>query len=318
MAGNLRLLKSLKPGATVPRCGLCGKTENLVRTECCGNWICNDEDKYVIFSYARNSCHRNHDQFTLCAGHHHLGHEGDWKTCKKCRTSFEAEMYVWYGTNEYNFEKLENPPSFKPTHCISCGVVIKLGEDGYTKSKDGYSCASCSHDEMQQFLSMRGSISAGKATKTVDGTVRGTHRKNTEGVILEEEYADVLRELETAIVRVHKHQPSLLDLEILDALEGLIRMYAWEKEGRGVPTSRLSDRPLQVFEACRKTCECWLGHQSFTAREIRLRENTDRESVTLDELLRCLKRIRSSVQLWNKEGGRQGYLNYVRQFLPPG
>jgi len=171
---------------------------------------------------------------------------------------------------------------------------------------------------MQQFLSMRGSISAGKATKTVDGTVRGTHRKNTEGVILEEEYADVLRELETAIVRVHKHQPSLLDLEILDALEGLIRMYAWEKEGRGVPTSRLSDRPLQVFEACRKTCECWLGHQSFTAREIRLRENTDRESVTLDELLRCLKRIRSSVQLWNKEGGRQGYLNYVRQFLPPG
>ncbi len=44
-----------KSKPTGPRCGLCGKTGNLIRTECCGNWICDDEDKYVIFSYARNS-----------------------------------------------------------------------------------------------------------------------------------------------------------------------------------------------------------------------------------------------------------------------
>ncbi len=39
-----------------PRCGLCGKTKKLTKTECCDQWICDDEDKYVIFSYARNSC----------------------------------------------------------------------------------------------------------------------------------------------------------------------------------------------------------------------------------------------------------------------
>ena len=42
------------------KCFICGATKNLVRTECCGKWICDDEDKYVVFSYARNSCHRNH------------------------------------------------------------------------------------------------------------------------------------------------------------------------------------------------------------------------------------------------------------------
>ena len=42
-----------------PRCGLCGKMANLTKTECCGRWICDDEDKYVLFSYARYSCHRN-------------------------------------------------------------------------------------------------------------------------------------------------------------------------------------------------------------------------------------------------------------------
>jgi len=32
-----------------PRCGLCGKTKNLIKTECCGNWMCNDEHKYITF-----------------------------------------------------------------------------------------------------------------------------------------------------------------------------------------------------------------------------------------------------------------------------
>ena len=60
---------------------------------------------------ARNSCHRNHRRYTLCAFHHGEGHPGDWQTCPKCRKSFPTEIYVRYGTNEYNFVKLENPPA---------------------------------------------------------------------------------------------------------------------------------------------------------------------------------------------------------------
>jgi hypothetical protein len=130
--------------AQQPRCGLCGKTKNLTRTECCGNWICDDEHKYVMFSYARNSCHRNHSRYTLCSYHHNEGHKGDWKTCKACRAGFETEMYVWYGTNEYNFETLENPPAYEPTRCSSCGQVIRLGADGYSISGKKYLCMNCS------------------------------------------------------------------------------------------------------------------------------------------------------------------------------
>lgn len=94
------------------RCGLCGKTRKLTRTECCDKWICDDEDKYVLFSYARNSCDRNHRRYTLCGFHHTEEHPGRWTECKRCRDEIaEAEMYVWYGTNDYNFEKLKNPPS---------------------------------------------------------------------------------------------------------------------------------------------------------------------------------------------------------------
>jgi len=129
------------------RCGLCGKRKKLTRTECCGRPICDDESDYVMFSYARNSCSRNHRRFTLCGIHHGEGHKGAWQGCRACRKHpAELEMYVWYGTNEYNFEKLENPPAYEPTHCAGCGRVIRLGSDGYVIGPGGYRCEECYED----------------------------------------------------------------------------------------------------------------------------------------------------------------------------
>jgi len=140
-------------GSQVHRCGLCGKTGNLTKTECCGQWICDDEDQYVMFSYERNSCHRNHRRYTLCSYHFNEGHKGDWKTCKTCRGDFEddLEMYVDYGTNEYNFEVLENPPAFKPTHCIRCGKIIVKANGGYTQSSEGCVCFDCEESPLEMF-----------------------------------------------------------------------------------------------------------------------------------------------------------------------
>jgi len=107
-----------------------------------------------MFSYARNSCSRNHHRYTLCGFHHVEEHAGDWKECSDCRGGFEPEMVVWYGTNEYNFEKLPNPPSYEPTKCSQCGTVISLGEDEYSikpaKSGSEYWCGECTHEDMEK------------------------------------------------------------------------------------------------------------------------------------------------------------------------
>jgi len=134
-----------KVGIEIPRCGLCGKTKNLTKTECCGQWICDDEHKYVLFSYARNSCSRNHRRYTLCAHHNQEEHSGSWQTCKKCQKDFETEIYVYYGTNEYNFVKLENPPKYKPSHCAKCKKIISLAEGGYSLKGGEYFCMECSN-----------------------------------------------------------------------------------------------------------------------------------------------------------------------------
>lgn len=135
-----------------PICGICAKKKKLVKTDCCKNWICNDEDKYVIFSYAKNSCSRNHRRFTLCGYHNTEGHSGKWQSCKKCFDSFkhELEMYVWYGTNGYNFEVLENPPSYKPTYCAKCGNVIVLSDGGYSTLCEVYRCENCPITEVER------------------------------------------------------------------------------------------------------------------------------------------------------------------------
>jgi hypothetical protein len=126
-----------------PRCALCGKTGKLTRTPCCNNWICDDADQYVPFSYGRNSCFTNHAKYTICALHHHQGHTGRWQDCAMCREAQPLELYVHSATNEYNFEKLANPPPFEPTHCARCGVVIRLTEGGYSIQGDQFYCEAC-------------------------------------------------------------------------------------------------------------------------------------------------------------------------------
>jgi hypothetical protein len=39
------------------------------------------------------------------------------------------------------------------------------------------------------------------------------------------------------------------------------------------------------------------------------------EPITLDELVACLKRVRKSINLWTRKGGRQGYLTFVSKFI---
>ena len=159
----MSITKKTKKRTIVPPCGLCGMTKKpRYKTECCDNWVCGDESDYVMFSYSRDICSRNHRRFTLCGSHHAEEHKGNWNTCKKCYDDFkhELEMYVWYGTNEYNFEKLLNPPKFQRTHCAGCKKIICLPDGGFTSLKDIYACEEC----MERGFDIR-------ATAGVDGKI---------------------------------------------------------------------------------------------------------------------------------------------------
>ena len=132
---------------------------------------------------------------------------------------------------------------------------------------------------------------------------------------IEEEYQDVLQNIEFGIVSVYRQDPALLDYDVLDALEALIRHYTAEEGGRNPPPLRLAERAQRVFDSAKNMCEWRLGRQKLLNKNNKP-VDTGMKPITVSEIVTCLKRIHLSVRRWNKQGGRQGYLNFVKDFLP--
>src|SRR5206468_6253377 len=106
------------------------------------------------------------------------------------------------------------------------------------------------------------------------------------------------------------------DLDVLDAIAALIRWYTAEGRGRKMKVPTLAARPLLVFEGVRQMVEWRMGRRPPPGPCGGSKSPGPRpEPFPLDGALRCLKRIRLSVERWNGVGGRQGYLTFVREYV---
>ena len=132
---------------------------------------------------------------------------------------------------------------------------------------------------------------------------------------VEEEYLDVLQNIEFAIVGVHRRQPALVDFDVDAALNALIAPLPGESPGscaaaaqaeRARPTSLRYDA-VYVRMADGQRDAPFGRHAASAAR--------DRSRSPSMWIIACLKRIRKSVARWNKEGGRQGYLTFIGRFV---
>ena len=130
---------------------------------------------------------------------------------------------------------------------------------------------------------------------------------------VEEEHTDILQNIEFAIHQIYVKKPDLTDYQVDSALEALSKTYLGEATARPpvLPRSPLS---IEVYHAMHAACEVRLGRAPKPDILKKVGKGKVRP-VSVDVILRCLKRLRKSVSLWTKEGGRQGYLNYISQFM---
>lgn len=129
-----------------------------------------------------------------------------------------------------------------------------------------------------------------------------------------ESHHDVLHNIESAIITGYERDRSLLDLDVMDLLDAAIRRYASEAQGRVPPSPRLAAKVVPAYVLVERICEWQLGRTPLGGADGTPEVNIP-EPLALDELLACLKRLRKSVKFWNDEAGRQGYLDYVSQFI---
>jgi hypothetical protein len=134
---------------------------------------------------------------------------------------------------------------------------------------------------------------------------------------VEEEHLDVLQNLEFAIVEVYRKTPDLIDAEVLTAIESLIRIYGAEAQGKSISTRPIRGASQSVAERVQFFCELRLGRLLSADPPIESgdRPGEDLPTISLEVLVACLKRIQSSINFWTKKQGRQGYLDYIQNFM---
>ena len=127
---------------------------------------------------------------------------------------------------------------------------------------------------------------------------------------LEEKYLDLLQNIEFSIVLVYRRNPDLTDHNVDMALETLGKKY----QGKNVfpPQNPVT---LEVYETVQDVCDWRLG-DAILINENSQPVDIPLEPVSREVIIACLHRLRKSVRTWTKQGGRQGYLYYIEQFLP--
>ncbi len=128
---------------------------------------------------------------------------------------------------------------------------------------------------------------------------------------IEDTYPDVLQNIEFAIISVYREFRDLSDYDVMRVLDAVLENYDAEKAGRNPRNARFSPLEQTLHERVREICEWRLGRATPGNTE----KSPPKTTIARDDMIRCLRRLIKSAGLWNKQGGRQGYLNYIIQFI---
>lgn len=126
-----------------------------------------------------------------------------------------------------------------------------------------------------------------------------------------EKNLDVLQNIEFGIIEVYRADPSLLDIDAKDAIDALVRHYHAEEEQRTPPKVPLGDRAQRVFLSVQQMCEWRLGRAPVPVEAAEVGSG-----MPVSDLVSALREIQKSIPRWSRQGGRRGYLEFVKQYLP--
>jgi hypothetical protein len=128
---------------------------------------------------------------------------------------------------------------------------------------------------------------------------------------VEEEHEDILQNIEFIVVNTFREHPEVIDYDVERVYEMLIREYA--RPDSEINPAFPTEIRATLYERMKHICDWRLGRAAIG-------QDGDvipgPEPVTPDVIVACLKRLRRSVSKWSKRGGRQGYLNFINEYVP--
>ncbi len=123
-----------------------------------------------------------------------------------------------------------------------------------------------------------------------------------------EEHLGFLQSIEVAVLEVWAQNPALNNYNVMRAYECALAHYRALAREQQPKSSNLTGLDAQVFEKVKEACD----------RRLDFGKSGDPPKVapmSLEDVLGCLRKLGKSVELWTEQGGRQGYLRFIEQFL---
>jgi hypothetical protein len=130
---------------------------------------------------------------------------------------------------------------------------------------------------------------------------------------VEVEYEDYLQNLEFVIIQNYRENADLIDAEVALALDALVYRYGAQMQGKSVAGRPVRGIAKQVMTDLEGICEWRMGRSPSPLMDEQ--GEAIAVSLPLQVTIDCLKRLQSSVKFWTQKNGRQGYLNFVSDFV---
>ena len=119
---------------------------------------------------------------------------------------------------------------------------------------------------------------------------------------VEEEYLDVLQNIEFAIMSVYRDNPLLVDFDVEAAINALISLYHAQPQSHEARRPNLNERATLVYERVQAMCDWRLGREELLSAEMRERGPTAGAGHTGCD--RCLPEAHSEIRPAVEQRGR--------------
>lgn len=83
----------------------------------------------------------------------------------------------------------------------------------------------------------------------------------------EDQYLDVLHNIESGIMMVYRTEPDLVDFDVENAVNALVRLYTAEMQGRTASPTKLNPLAQAVYSSVHVMCEWRLGRTEIGQAE---------------------------------------------------
>lgn len=122
-----------------------------------------------------------------------------------------------------------------------------------------------------------------------------------------------LRALESTLLRIWSDHPEMNDYTAGRAYDAAHQLYRARLRGREPKPPTLNGLDLDTFNAVREVCEKLLASGADPVKGM---PEGNAHPLTLEKLVEYLRELKHSVERHTQLGGRCGYLEFVRRFIP--